>query len=68
MNTQHLINHPINHRMQTGDFRHQAYINPNLAPAVAYWAQEFRVPPSKLIQVVREVGRNIAEVRRRLAM
>ena len=52
----------------TGDFRHQPYINPNLAQAVAYWAQEFRVTPSKLIQVVREVGRNVGEVRRRLSM
>lgn len=50
-----------------GDFRHQAYINPNIAQAVAYWAQEFRVTPSKLIQVVREVGRNVGEVRRQLS-
>lgn len=56
------------HHTNTGDFRQQAYINPNLAPAVRYWAQEFRVTPSKLIQVVREVGRNVGEVRRRLSM
>jgi len=59
MNTQHKNN--------TGDFRHQAYINPNIAQAVAYWAQEFRVTPSRLIQVVREVGRNVGEVRRQLS-
>lgn len=51
----------------TGDFRHQAYINPNIAQAVAYWAREFRVTPSRLIQVVREVGRNVGEVRRQLS-
>ena len=59
MNTQHQNN--------IGDFRRQAYINPHIAQAVAYWAQEFRVTPSKLIQVVREVGRNVGEVRRQLS-
>lgn len=55
------------HHNNTGDFRHQAYINPNIVQAVAYWAQEFRVTPSKLLQVVREVGRNVGEVRRQLS-
>ncbi|SEN19245.1 Protein of unknown function [Duganella sp. CF517] len=49
------------------DFRFQTTINPNLTQAVRYWADEFDVPPAKLLEVVREVGRNVYEVRRRLA-
>ena len=48
------------------DFRFQTTINPNLVQAVRYWADEFDVPPAKLLEVVREVGRNVLEVRRRL--
>jgi hypothetical protein len=50
------------------DFRFQTTINPNLAQAVQYWAGELDVPPAKLIQIVREVGRNVLEVRRHLSM
>ena len=49
------------------DFRCQHTINPNLTQAVRYWASEFDVPPSKLLEVVREVGRNLLEVRKRLS-
>jgi len=49
------------------DFRFQTTINPNLTQAVRYWADEFDVPPAKLLEVVREVGRNVLEVRRRLS-
>lgn len=49
------------------DFRCQQTINPNLTQAVRYWASEFDVPPAKLIEVVREVGRNLLEVRKRLS-
>lgn len=49
------------------DFRGQTTINPNLTQAVRYWAREFDVPPSKLLEVVREVGRNLLEIRKRLA-
>ena len=47
---------------------HQGTINPNRVQDVNYWAAEFHVPPAKLIEVVREVGRNVNEVRKRLAM
>ena len=50
------------------DFRFQTTINPNLTQAVHYWAGEFDVPPATLIKVVREVGRNVLEVRRHLSM
>jgi hypothetical protein len=50
------------------DFRFQTTINPNVTQSVQYWAGEFDVPPAKLIQVVREVGRNVLEVRRHLSM
>ena len=33
------------------DFRCQYTINPNLTQAVRYWASEFDVPPSKLLEV-----------------
>lgn len=49
------------------DFRFQTTINPKLTQAVRYWADEFDVPPAKLLEVVREVGRNVYEVRRRLS-
>ena len=49
------------------DFRFQTTINPNLTQAVRYWADEFDVPPAKLLEVVREVGRNVYEVRKRLS-
>ena len=49
------------------DFRFQTTINPNLTQAVRYWADEFDIPPAKLLEVVREVGRNVLEVRRRLS-
>ena len=58
------------HPQQTtspADFRFQTTINPNLTQAVRYWADEFDVPPAKLLEVVREVGRNVLEVRRRLS-
>lgn len=48
------------------DFRRQTSINPHMAQAVDYWAREFRVTPARLIATVREVGRNVGEVRRRL--
>lgn len=51
----------------TADFRCQTTINPNLTSAMRYWAQEFDVPPSKLLEVVREVGRNLLEIRKRLS-
>ncbi|NGZ86284.1 DUF3606 domain-containing protein [Duganella aceris] len=47
------------------DFRSLRTIDPQQARQVRYWAGEFDVPPSKLIQVMREVGRNIGEIRRR---
>lgn len=50
------------------DFRFQTTINPNVTQAVNYWAGELDVPPAKLIQIVREVGRNVVEVRRHLSM
>jgi hypothetical protein len=53
--------------VNAANFRCQNTINPNLTQAVRYWAQEFDVPPSKLLEVVREVGRNLLEVRKRLA-
>jgi hypothetical protein len=46
-------------------FRNLRTIDPQQATEVRYWAREFDVPPSKLIQVMREVGRNIGEIRRR---
>jgi hypothetical protein len=49
------------------EFRFQTTINPNLTQAVRYWADEFDIPPAKLLEVVREVGRNVLEVRRRLS-
>ena len=49
------------------DYRFQNTINPNLTQAVRYWADEFDIPPAKLLEVVREVGRNVLEVRRRLS-
>jgi hypothetical protein len=51
----------------SADFRFQTTINPNITQAVRYWADEFDVPPSKLLEIVREVGRNIYEVRKRLS-
>jgi hypothetical protein len=56
------------HTTPPADFRFQTTINPNLTQAVRYWADEFDVPPAKLIEVVREVGRNVLEVRRRLSI
>ena len=50
------------------DFRQQTSINPNLPQAVRYWAQELRVSPAILLRVVKEVGRNVGEVRRRLSI
>jgi len=47
---------------------HQGFINPNRVQEVRYWAEEFHIPPARLIAVVREVGRNLYEVRKRLAM
>lgn len=58
------------HAQQTttpADFRFQSTINPNVTQAVRYWADEFDVAPAKLLEVVREVGRNVLEVRRRLS-
>lgn len=52
----------------TVSFAHQGSINPNRLQEVRYWAHEFHIPPAKLIEVVREVGRNLYEVRKRLAM
>jgi len=46
-------------------YRHIQTINPRRPAEVRYWAREFDVPPSKLIEVVREVGRNMMEVRKR---
>lgn len=46
----------------------QGFINPNHVQEVRYWAEEFHIPPARLIAVVREVGRNLYEVRKRLAM
>lgn len=48
------------------EFRFQTTINPNVTQAVRYWADEFDVPPAKLLEVMREVGRNVYEVRKRL--
>jgi hypothetical protein len=47
------------------DYRSLRTIDPYRAPEVRYWATEFDVPPSKLIEVMREVGRNVGEIRRR---
>ena len=49
------------------EFRFQTTINPKLTQEVWYWANEFDVPPAKLLEVVREVGRNVYEVRKRLS-
>lgn len=46
----------------------QGFINPHLPQEVRYWAEEFHIPPARLLAVVREVGRNLYEVRKRLAM
>lgn len=56
----------INDKTET--FTHQGFINPNRVQEVRYWAEEFHIPPARLIAVVREVGRNLYEVRKRLAM
>ena len=48
-------------------FRFPTTINPKLTQEVRYWADESDVPPSKLLEVMREVGRNIYEVRKRLS-
>nr|WP_315397091.1 DUF3606 domain-containing protein [uncultured Duganella sp.] len=53
---------------KAADFRFQSTINPNQTQAVHYWASEFDVPPAKLVAAVREVGRNVIEVRRHLSM
>jgi hypothetical protein len=50
---------------KTPDYRSLRTINPQHAPEVRFWAREFDVPPSKLIEVVREVGRNVGEIRKR---
>jgi hypothetical protein len=50
---------------KTSDYRSLRTINPQHAPEVRFWAREFDVPPSKLIEMVREVGRNVGEIRRR---
>lgn len=55
------------HTTGAANFRFQSTINPNITQAVRYWADEFDVPPAKLLEIVREVGRNIYEVRKRLA-
>lgn len=58
------------HTQQTtrpAEYRFQTTINPNVAQAVHYWAGEFDIPPAKLLEVVREVGRNVYEVRKRLS-
>jgi hypothetical protein len=47
------------------DFRNLRTIDPQRATEVRFWAREFDVPPSRLIQVMREVGRNVGEIRRR---
>ena len=60
----------IMHAHQTSkaaDFRFQNTINPNVTQSVSYWADEFDVPPAKLLEVLREVGRNVYEVRKRLS-
>lgn len=49
----------------TSHFRNIRVIDPQQALQIRYWAREFDVPPSKLIQVMREVGRNVSEIRRR---
>lgn len=45
-------------------YRDQRVINPRDAAEVNFWADEFDVPPSKLVAVVNEVGRTVAEIRR----
>lgn len=56
------------HQTTTPDYRHLRTINPQHRQEVQYWATEFDVPPSRLIGVVREVGRNVNEVRKRFAI
>jgi len=46
-------------------YRNIRTIDPQQALQIRYWAREFDVPPSKLLQVMREVGRNVSEIRRR---
>ncbi|WP_070271409.1 DUF3606 domain-containing protein [Duganella sp. HH101] len=48
-------------------WRQSRTINPRQLPEIQYWAAEFDVSPATLIGVVREVGRNLDEVRKRLA-
>lgn len=42
-------------------------INPRQQSEIQYWAAQFDVSPATLIGVVREVGRNLDEVRKRLS-
>ena len=56
------------HLCNTADFRNHRTINPQHLQEVQYWAGEFDVPPSKLIEVVREVGRNLTELRKRFSI
>ncbi|GJI99989.1 hypothetical protein RugamoR64_05280 [Duganella rhizosphaerae] len=57
----------VEHKTMAADYRQHRTINPQHSREVQYWAEQFDVPPSTLIDVVREVGRNVAEVRKRLA-
>ncbi|MQA40953.1 DUF3606 domain-containing protein [Rugamonas aquatica] len=42
-------------------------INPRQVSEIQYWAAEFDVTPATLVGVVREVGRNLDEIRKRLS-
>jgi hypothetical protein len=48
-------------------YRELRVINPRDAGEITFWAGQFDVPPSKLVAVVREVGRTVAEIRRCLS-
>jgi hypothetical protein len=51
----------------SANYRDLRVINPRDAGEVTFWAGQFDVPPSKLVAVVHEVGRTVAEIRRCLS-
>ena len=65
MALQHFLHTIMQAHNQPSDYRSLRTINLRHAPEVRFWAREFDVPPSKLIEVVREVGRNVGEIRKR---
>ncbi|KQQ40127.1 hypothetical protein ASF61_04885 [Duganella sp. Leaf126] len=61
-------NNPVAASTTAATASRQGFINPHHVQEVRYWAEEFHISPARLIAVVREVGRNLYEVRKRLAL